>query len=329
MSVIGVIGALMVRTSSQTDLFCLNAIYHAVPDRIRRIPLGELGASHQLRDGQRRVMEKLYRLRTVPMHPASHQHMLEETVAGLLADWPSLREQGGLLVYAKTQTHNTLFDRPWLDEMLHRQQLTQWEAVTFSLNHCASALSAVHLVRQCVAYRQRPLLLLTGEKAFHPEINRFAVGLQGELPVAALFNANMSPYRVTFTAVRHLSQFYQNPGKMSRQEKAQLNGCLLDALCLFVEEGVRESGLSMDAIDYFVPCNLNVPLLNQMALRLNMGERLFSQQVSDYGHLYCSDVLFNFSSLMKKTTGSAKNYFCFSMGMGVTLSCALIQQIDS
>ncbi|MGM3175149.1 3-oxoacyl-[acyl-carrier-protein] synthase III C-terminal domain-containing protein [Dickeya lacustris] len=319
----------MVGSSSQTDLFCLNAIHHAAPDQIQRIPLEALGESHQLRDGQRRVMEKLYQLRTVPMHPASHQCMLEETLAGLLADRPSLREQRGLLVYAKTQTHNTLFDSTWLDDMLNRQQLAQWEAVTFSLNHCASALSALHLFRQSRRYRQQPLLLLTGEKAFHPEINRFSVGLQGELPVAALFNASPGSYRVTFTAVRHLSQFYQNPGKMSRQEKAQLNACLLDALCLFVAEAVSESGLNMDAIDYFVPCNLNVPLLNQMALRLNMGERLFSQQVSDYGHLYCSDVLFNFSSLMKKTTGSAKNYFCFSMGMGVTLSCALIQQIDS
>nr|WP_246871287.1 3-oxoacyl-[acyl-carrier-protein] synthase III C-terminal domain-containing protein [Dickeya zeae] len=316
------------RASSETDMFCLNAIHHEAPERIRRFPLAELGDSHQLREGQRRMMEKLYQLRSVPMRPDSHQAMLESVVAGVVDDWPSLSSREGLLIYAKTQTHNTFFDSHWLDDILQHQRLGHWDVATLSLNHCASALSALHLVRHSVVRDNRPVLLLTGEKAFHPEINRFTVGVQGELPVAALFNAASSPWQVTFTAVRHLSRFYNNPDNMTRQEKAALNGCLLDELCRFIVDAVRNSGMSMDDMDYFVPCNLNVPLLRQMAQRLNMGERLFSQQVSDYGHLYCSDVLFNFSSLMKTTTGRAKNYFCFSMGMGVTLSCALIQQID-
>nr|WP_231389515.1 3-oxoacyl-[acyl-carrier-protein] synthase III C-terminal domain-containing protein [Dickeya chrysanthemi] len=317
-----------VRTSSETGMFCLNAIHHEAPERIRRFSLAELGDSHQLREGQRRMMEKLYQLKSVPMRSDSHEAMLESVVAGLINDWPALPSQDGLLIYAKTQTHNTFFDRHWLDDILLRQQLGHWDVTTLGLNHCAGALSALHLVRHSAVRRNRPVLLLTGEKAFHPEINRFTVGVQGELPVAALFNAASSPWRVTFTAVRHLSRFYNNPDTMTRQEKAELNRCLLDELCLFIVDAVRDSGMSMDEMDYFVPCNLNFPLLRQMATRLNMGERLFSQQVSDYGHLYCSDVLFNFSSLIKTTIGCAKNYFCFSMGMGVTLSCALIQQID-
>ncbi len=321
-------GTVAVRTSSETGMFCLNDIHHEAPERIRRFPLGELGDSHQLREGQRRMMEKLYQLKTVPMRPDSHQAMLESVVAGLIESWPTLPSQEGLLIYAKTQTHNTFFDRPCLDDILQRQRLGHWDVTTLGLNHCASALSALHLVRHSAVRRNTPVLLLTGEKAFHPEINRFTVGVQGELPVAALFNAANSPWRVTFTAVRHLSRFYNNPSNMTRQEKAELNGCLLDELCRFIVDAVRDSGIGMDEMDYFVPCNLNFPLLRQVAQRLNMGDRLFSRQVSDYGHLYCSDVLFNFSSLMKTTTGRAKNYFCFSMGMGVTLSCALIQQID-
>ncbi|WP_192456332.1 3-oxoacyl-[acyl-carrier-protein] synthase III C-terminal domain-containing protein [Musicola keenii] len=316
-----------VHIPSETGVFCLNAIYHDALSAIRRVPLSELGDSHRLKAGQCRVMEKFYQLRTVPMHPASHEVMLESAVAGLAAEWPELHQREGVVIYAKTQTHNTFFDRDWLGSILIRQRLANWDVMTLSLNHCASALSALHLIRQGAVRRNIPIIVLTGEKAFHPEINRFTVGVQGELPVAALFNARPSPWQVTFTAVKHLSRFYNNADNMTRQEKADLNDCLLGELCDFVSHSVRLSGINSEDVDYFVPCNLNLPLLNQMAARLNIGGRLFDGNVADYGHLYCSDVLFNFSSLLK-TTSRARNYFCFSIGMGVTLSCALIQHTD-
>lgn len=164
------------------------------------------------------MMEKLYQLKTVPMRSDNHQAMLESVVAGLVDSWPTLPAQEGLLIYAKTQTHNTFFDRHWLDDILHRQRLGRWDVTTFGLNHCASALSALHLVRHSAVRRNKPVLLLTGRRRFtlkstdsRSAYRRTAGGgaLQcDEQPVAGDVYGGQAP-----------EPFYNNPSNMTRQEK--------------------------------------------------------------------------------------------------------------
>ncbi|WP_256243871.1 3-oxoacyl-[acyl-carrier-protein] synthase III C-terminal domain-containing protein [Pseudomonas sp. MIACH] len=250
--------------------------------------------------------------------------MLLETLGALLVANPDIKKVKGCLVYAKTQTHNTFFDNHWLEEIAQACGIGHWEVLSVSLNHCASALSAIHLLKNRLVKRAEPMLLLTGEKAFHSAISRLDNGVMAEVPAAMLLNAGPAPWAVTHTAVRHLASFYDNYRQEPAVRRRELYASLEQHYQDFYLHALDTFNVSADSIDAIVPGNLDLPMLQRVAAKLNFKGVLFTQHIGNYGHAYCSDVLFNLSVLLETFAG--KRILCLTMGMGVTLSCALIEK---
>ncbi|MDQ0741473.1 3-oxoacyl-[acyl-carrier-protein] synthase III C-terminal domain-containing protein [Pseudomonas sp. W4I3] len=298
-----------------------------LPDRISLNPLDTLEQSHDLKSGACKVLQRYYFLNAVALSSRTHAHMLVETLESLIVANPHLKARKGCLVYAKTQTHNTFFDNDWLHEVADVCGLGHWEVLSVSLNHCSSALSAVHLLKNRLIKRGEPMLLLTGEKAFHSAINRLDNSVLAEVPAVMLLNAGPAQWNVTHTAVRHMAGFYDNHRKQTPARRRELYASLEHDYHDFYLYAVRQFNVPLESIDAIVPCNLDLPMLKRVVEKLQFKGILFTEHIAEYGHAYCADILFNLSALLKKFTG--QRILCLTMGMGVTLSCVLIERHQS
>ncbi|TBX31627.1 3-oxoacyl-ACP synthase [Rahnella victoriana] len=251
--------------------------------------------------------------------------MLQETLSTLMAGNLNIAKGQGYLVYAKTQTHNTFFDARWLDEIATGCGIGHWEQLTVSLNHCASALSAIHLLKSRVIKSQLPMILITGEKAFHSDINKLDNSVMAEIPAAMLLNAGHSQWQINNTAVRHLPSFYNNHREFPAARRRELFSSLEQDYYDFYLYVLKKFNLTIDHIDAIVPGNIDMPMLRRIAGKLNFKGELFTEHISGYGHAYCSDILFNVSSLLKRFEG--KRILC--VAMGITMSCILIEKNEN
>ncbi|WP_248732189.1 3-oxoacyl-[acyl-carrier-protein] synthase III C-terminal domain-containing protein [Pseudomonas sp. MWU13-2517] len=295
-----------------------------LPDRISLKPLSTLEQSHGLKPGAGKVLQRYYSLHSVGMSSSTHASMLVETVRAMLVANPQAVELKGCLVYAKTQTHNTFFDNHWLADIAEVCGIGHWEVLSTSMNHCSSAMSAIHLFKNRLVKRNEPMLLLTGEKAFHSAINRLDNSVLAEVPAAMLLNAGPSPWYVTHTAVRHMASFYDNHRGETPARRRELYASLEQDYYDFYLYALDKFNVPAGSIDAIVPCNLDLPMLKRVADKLDFKGILFTEHIAEYGHAYCSDILFNLSGLLKNFTG--QRILCLTMGMGVTLSCVLIEK---
>ena len=171
---------------------------------------------------------------------------------------------------------------------------------------------------------QQPMILITGEKAFHSDINKLDNSVMAEIPAAMLLNAGRSQWQIKNTAVRHLSSFYNNHREITPSRRRELFSSLEQDYYDFYLYVLDRFNLTIDHIDAIVPGNIDFPMLNRIADKLKFKGDFFTEHISRYGHAYCSDILFNLSSLLKRFEG--KRILCVAMGMGITMSCILIEK---
>lgn len=293
-------------------------------ESVSLVPVENLAASHDLRPGQRKVMQRFYSINSVAKYCGTHNEMFSELINDVVEKNEFLKNEKGLIIYAKTQTHNTFFDNRWLSDIAHNQGLGRWESATLSLNHCATALSAIHLFKKKALKNKQPVILLTGEKAFHKDVNKLENGLLAELPCAVLLNAGRAAWNISGSVVKHLPGFHNNHRDKSQAERREIYATLDDKIADFYFQALSEFNLTLDDIDLIVPSNLDMPQLKRVIAKIKYRGNVFFENVPDYGHAYCSDIPFNLATLLQSFNG--KRILCVSMGMGMTLSCILIEK---
>lgn len=300
---------------------------HLTNEKVELVDLQSLGASHGLSADLSRMYERFYGLKSVACHPDDLTLMLSSCLDGALEQLPDARNRSGHLVYCKTQTHNTLSDRNWLREFADDHHLARWETYSISMTSCASVLVLMHFVG--LAQADEPLIILTGEKAFHPSVARLPVGLLAEVPVAALFNAGPGSWNVLGTRVRHLPRFYRNPDAMVVSDRRALQECYLETLAAFIRDSLAayEPFLSNDFV--FLPHNLNLPVTNALLRRFDWADRTFQGDVQHHGHAYCSDIFLNLHEIersLRHVTAPGTQLLVLAAGTGITFATCLIER---
>lgn len=294
------------------------------------LSIASLAPELGLTDTRRRVYERYFALGSVSRHPAAHAAMLEEPLSALLANRPELADREGLVIYAKTQTHNTAPTDPWLARLRERTGLARWDAVTLSMTHCASGLAALELVSR--TRETRPVIVLAGEKCMHPATSVQPSAILGEAPVAALLNADggggNGGWRIAATRLAHAPRFHANPDRMTRIDRVDFERGFGDLLQDFLGEACAVFGFDgRRKDDLVVPYNLNLPLLRTIAERRGWSERLHLPNLSRVGHLFCADVFHTLSSTLPTT--NASRVLVFAAGMGATFAAALISRRET
>lgn len=271
--------------------------------------LDDLQHSHGTQPRAARMYTRYFGQHHVLMSRAPHGAMLLATMRQLVGRHPHLAEMQGVLCYAKTQTHNTPADHDWLRDLADDAGLTDWEVTTVSMTNCASALAAVHGFGG-----NRPLLVLSGEKAFHTAGNRLSVGLLGEAPAAALFQPGRGR-RVRFTRVSHLPRFHLNPDDMAEDDRRAMQTGFEAGFETFLADCLAADPAFFADDPILIPYNLNVPLVARILARLGLSDRVHPDHSGRSGHCFCSDPFLNLATLIMPRD---RPVFLFCAGMGVT-----------
>ncbi|MFP1733726.1 hypothetical protein ACLEC1_13065 [Lonsdalea quercina] len=291
------------------DIQCSNMRYQQCCN------LDELSESHLLKDRDINVFRRMFSLEGVVMNRLCHKQMHLETMAALLEKYPKLRRGSGMIIYTKTQTHNTFFDDNWLGEIAVECGLSHWRYFTLSMNHCASGLSAVNL--SCHMHENGyhfPVIILSGEKSFSASFNRMPVGLLGEISTACLLSSEEGVWEIRDTKIEHIHRFYKNQDEMTQQERSELRTLFFEELDRFL---ARFSDANKEP-DSVIPYNLNIPLLKRVAQARGWTSVIDLSQIPRIGHLWCSDIFHHLSLI--KNEPSHQTVMAFSAGMGITLS---------
>lgn len=253
----------------------------------------------------------------VLMSDETHSEMLLNTLRQLVSAHPELTQTSGIACYTKTQTHNTPTETDWLRGIFDAAGLDQWDVATFSMTNCASALAAVH----AFAGQDRPLLVLSGEKAFHSTGNRLSVGLLGEAPAAALF-LPQGERQVRFSRVRHAPRYFLNPDDMPEADKKALQSAFEAGFEAFLSECLAAEPDFFAEAPVLVPYNLNVPLVMRVLARLGLEDLVQEGHSGRSGHSFCSDTFLN---LVDNPVPRDKPVFLFCAGMGVTYAALALE----
>jgi len=266
--------------------------------------------SHGVTPRASRMYARFYGQQSVLMVRQPHAKMLSLSLSRLTSERAELAQMQGTLIYTKTQTHNTPAETNWLRSLADEAGLTGWEVATLSMTNCASALAAIH----AFADQDQPLIIVAGEKAFHPTGNRLAVGLLGEAPAAALFLPRAGR-RVRSSCVKHLPQFFRNPDDMDEASKAVLPAAFELGLEDFLTACIDADPAFFAQNPVLVPYNLNVPLVTRVLTKLNLQELVQQGHSGAFGHTFCSDPFLN---MVTHPLPTDRPLFVFCAGMGVT-----------
>ena len=280
-------------------------------------PIDALGESHGVAPRAARRYARFFGQKGVRVSPLPHAAMLVDALAALVAREPALARTTGVGLYAKTQTHNTPAEAPWLRRAFDAAGLGDWEVATVSMTNCASGLAAVHLL----AGSRRPFVVLTGEKAFHPVGARLPVGLLGEAAAGALF-ASGGGRAIRRSHIRHLPRFHVNPDDMHPNDRVALREEFEAGLRGFLAEVIAADPAFFARAPLVVPYDLNPPLVGRVAAALGLADRLVWPEAGRAGHAFCSDAFVNLAT-GRVPQGAPLLLFC--AGMGVTFAALTLE----
>ncbi|QBF29658.1 3-oxoacyl-[acyl-carrier-protein] synthase III C-terminal domain-containing protein [Thalassococcus sp. S3] len=295
-------------------------------DGYAHVPLSELNDTHGLNRRASQTYDRFYGLQAVIRHEGSLDRMLSDVLGRALEQVPDASERAGQLVYCKTQTHNTRTDLSWLRRFADAHDLGHWEVSSLSMTSCTSALVQMHVAELCET--DGPLIVLTGEKAFHPWVSRLPVGLLAEVPSAAVFNAGQGSWRVAGTSVRHLPRFHQNPDTMSADDRRALQTVYADALIAFMEESLARYGTAVTRNMAFLPHNLNRPMTDVIIRHFGWEALSFHGDMARTGHAYCSDGFMNLAAF-EAAGRPERQVLILAAGTGVTFATCLLDRIPT
>lgn len=251
--------------------------------------------------------------------------MLGDVLARALETVPNASECEGQLIYCKTQTHNTFSDDGWLLSLAEKYGLARWETFSWAMTNCASAIVAMHFLEQ--SSTRAPVILITGEKAFHPSVSTLSVGLLSEIPAASVLNIGGDGWRVLATHVQHLGGFYESPDQIKPAERRRLQEIYADALRTFIDDSLARYGPRLRGDAVLMPHNLNLPVMRAVIRQLGWEDRTHYGDVANHGHAYCSDLLLNLDRLTaSEGTALPEQAILVAAGTGITFASCLLER---
>ncbi|AUR07578.1 3-oxoacyl-[acyl-carrier-protein] synthase III C-terminal domain-containing protein [Phaeobacter inhibens] len=306
---------------------------HFAPDEITRVPLCDLGPSHGLSAGAVKMYQRFFELESVGLQGDDLNGMLGAALDGVLATNAQLVTQSGTLFYCRTQTHHGFADQDWLRCLADDHGLAGWEVNSLTMTSCASALAAMRFIQ--AIEEDHPVIILTGEKAFHYNVARLPVGLLAELPTAALFNAGpdkrSGKWTVLNTSVRHMPRFFQNPDAMAADDRRALQDEYLSGMIGFVGDSLKNFGDVLSDDFRVLPHNLNLPVTRALLRHFEWEPRCFQGDVQRLGHGYCSDIFVNLTDYEishPNQISPGTQVFVLAAGTGVTFATCLLERTD-
>ncbi|HDR7761798.1 hypothetical protein ORN01_21710 [Bacillus cereus] len=225
----------------------------------------------------------------------------------------------------------------WHEQNVFRRLIHDFnliEARTFSVGqqNCASIHTALLLIKNLMSRNTniRGVLLVTGDKAFHPSLRRIPDSLLGDSAVCCYLSKEMKKGSHCIHVVQNdVDAVTYNGVNSTTEQLAWFNTTYYFAIRQLIRKVLKEAQLELDQVSIIVGSNANYLTWVKVSEVLNCSiDKFYISTISEVGHLYCGDILYNIGNMDKeKIIKTGDYYLTLTVGLGGTYGCALHQYV--
>jgi 3-oxoacyl-[acyl-carrier-protein] synthase-3 len=201
------------------------------------------------------------------------------------------------------------------------------ESLSFTMNHCATAVSALAILETLLP-RDGLGLILVGDKAFHPTVRHIVnTTIMGEAAAAILVGRAPGRFSYLDGYTNHDGRFSLNSGRPDDEYLAGFDSFYIDFAVGSIVDALRRFSIGIDDIRWLLPHNANAASWRQIGQQLGVRkDQIFMTAASRYGHCFAADPFVNlFEAARDGMLKDKDKVLLVSIGLGATASCALLE----
>ncbi|PRY76660.1 3-oxoacyl-[acyl-carrier-protein] synthase-3 [Yoonia maritima] len=297
----------------------------AYPERQEK--LTDLCADLDLSRDQMRMFDRFFGFNQFNCdHAEPLQALMDRAAATVLRRNPTQDADLSHVVHCHTLMATGLFGYDDTD-VLGGFKARGCETFSATMNHCATGVSMLGVFDKMLGPDDVGLILI-GEKAFHPAIRVIEnTTVMGEAAAAILVGRQPGPYRVIDTFTHHAPSFWKNTGLRDENYLAGFDTAYMSLACDSLTMAMDHFGRNYGQIRKLLPHNVNVPSWCQIAAETGIArDKLQLSTIGERGHCFGADPFINLTHTASAGgLDPADEVLLFSIGLGATASCALLQ----
>lgn len=250
-----------------------------------------------------------------------------ESVANLLAESGRSPRDVDLVIYCHT-INSSVLGAPTSIPALIQQRFGMTNARGFSIaqQNCSSAVCAIRLVRSLM-WRHAELdnVIVVSADKVHDEAwrNISYYAIQSDGGSALWLSRGARRNVVGAITYSHDARYYQGVAKSAALSMQFSLNYAVNAHFM-ISQVMQQSGWSLADVEALLPMNANLTAFKQVVQMLGLPlEKLYTRNISEVGHVCCSDPIMNFLERFRRDPGTGNAILFASSSSGIFSAIAV------
>lgn len=292
----------------------------------KKVRINNIGGKIGLSNFQTKLLTRIHGLEKIRFDPEiTLFQLLQEPIIKILSQIDSSHIK--YILYAHTIQNVAPHPINIMEEIKEKFGLKY--AISFSVtqHNCASAFTAMEIANHLLQNEEDMVLLLTGEKAFTPSAQVIPnTTIMGEGSSASIITKNSRNNKLLAlertVLGKYYSGIYQDEGLLKEFELTYVK-----TLGYTIQRGLAKANIRLQDLKLVIPHNVNKTSWLRVAEYLQIDkEKIYLNNVSEFGHCFCSDPFINYSSVVRKNLLKKDDYYLMaSVGLGAVFSIGVFQ----
>jgi 3-oxoacyl-[acyl-carrier-protein] synthase-3 len=201
------------------------------------------------------------------------------------------------------------------------------EVFSLTMNHCATAVSAMEFI-DCMLPHNGTALLLIGDKGFHRVLREIPnTTIMGECAVAMLLARRPGKYCHIATHTERRGRYAIMTGLVGATEEGGFAREYVDFVADCINAALTRAGIDVSQVRLILPHNVNLPSWDQISDRCGARrDQVYLRNVPRYGHMFNADPFLNLVNAIDDGRLSSGDLVALvSVGLGATASCSVFR----
>jgi 3-oxoacyl-[acyl-carrier-protein] synthase III len=210
-------------------------------------------------------------------------------------------------------------------ELRHKLGLTNANAIALSQQGCSGLLSVIDLARQLLVASKRyneAMLCVTGDLLPKWVKREIMYNIMSDAAAALVIVKNCEKNRIVSFHQEIQSYYWDTP-----VHENELLASYFPLAQRAIENAIKEAGLTISDIKWFVPHNVSLRSWQILAKLLNIPmEKVWTENIARVGHSVSCDHIINLVDMTRKGKLKKGDYLVlFTFGFGASWSCLILQ----
>ncbi|MGJ8628485.1 MAG: ketoacyl-ACP synthase III family protein [Sulfitobacter sp.] len=297
----------------------------AMPDRMQNM----MDASEELHLSSKdsRMYGRFFGLETFPRDPSqSLNTMVDDACMDLAKSMAFTKDDLDMVFYCHTLMSVVPIHH---DAILPIAQFStdQNEVFSLTMNHCATAVSALEMI-DVLLPEDGTAMLLIGDKGFHRVLREIPnTTIMGESAVAMLVGRRPGKFRYVTTHTERRGKYSVMTGLVGAIEASGFAKEYVGFVTECIQNALARADLHISDVKLVLPHNVNLPSWEQIRDACGATpDQIYLKNVPRFGHMFNADPFLNLMDAVGEgRLKSGDLVLLVSVGLGATASCSVLQ----